>query len=92
MKTTPRPAGDRSVAVKRHEAVDDDADLSRTIDLRKDEDRHIDLAAGNQANETEDRAQDLAISENNRLLIDALERQRVPIEARPTAAEKDRKS
>jgi DnaK suppressor protein len=54
--------------------------LSSSIARDGGEDRLLELAAGAQANESEDRAQDATASDNNRLLVDVLTARRTSIE------------
>jgi DnaK suppressor protein len=54
--------------------------LSSAIDRKDDEDRSIHRAAVGQANESEDLAQDLTISESNRVLVGILAERRLAID------------
>ena len=56
------------------------ANLSSATGRNDDEDRSIQSASDGQANESEDRAQDSTISENNRLLIATLAERRLAID------------
>jgi DnaK suppressor protein len=68
------------VASQRQRLVEVYSQLSAAIDREQSEDRAVDSAAELQANETEDRAQDLEITENNRLNVDTLFGRRVSVE------------
>jgi len=54
--------------------------LSSSIARDGDEDQLLELAAHAQANESEDRAQDASVSDNNRMLVDVLTERRTSIE------------
>jgi DnaK suppressor protein len=62
------------VAGQRRRLLAQRALQSTAIEAEEKEDLAIQAASGNQAAETEDQAQDLTISENNRVLVDHLAR------------------
>jgi DnaK suppressor protein len=54
--------------------------LSSSIARDGDEDHLLEVAAGAQANESEDRAQDASVADNNRALVDVLQARRTSVE------------
>ena len=71
--TTPQPALDPSfLASQRKRLVALRTDLSRSMDRDAEEARQVLSADQDHANEIEDRAQDLAIAENDRILSSQL--------------------
>jgi DnaK suppressor protein len=65
---------------QRHKLVEELTQLSSAITREEDEERSIRRAAEGQADESEELAQDLTISENNRVLIGNLADQRLAID------------
>jgi len=68
------------ISGQRQKLVDERSKLATAMDGGEYENRLTVLAAQGQAGELEDRAQDLAITENNRILIGSLARQRRAID------------
>lgn len=80
MSNTPQRLDESFIASQRKKLADSRNKLSSAMNRDQSEDRLIDQAARNQASESEDQAQDLMISENNRILIDRLAQQLVSID------------
>jgi DnaK suppressor protein len=80
MNNTPQRLDESFIASQRQKLVDSRNKLLSAMNRDENEDRLIDLAARNQASESEDQAQDLTISDNNRILVDRLAQQLVSID------------
>jgi len=80
MNYLPLPLDASFVAIQRQRLVEVHSQLSTAIAREQREDQALERAAELQANETEDRAQDLELTENNRLNVDTLVGRRVSVE------------
>ena len=79
MISSPNSLDKAFIESQRQKLVAELTKLSSAIDRKDDEDRSIHRAAASQANESEDLAQDLMISENNRVLAGTLAERKLAI-------------
>jgi len=79
MISSPNSLDKAFIESQRQKLVAELTKLSSAIDRKDDEDRSIHRAAAGQANESEDLAQDLMISENNRVLAGTLAERKLAI-------------
>jgi DnaK suppressor protein len=78
---SPTPSLDPSfISGQRQKLVDERLKLSSAMNRGEDENRLTDLAARGQSDEAEELAQDLTITENNRILIETLANKRRAID------------
>ena len=80
MTSPPRFLDASFIAEQRRRLLADRLDLSSGMIRGENEDAQIELAASEQANELEDRAQDLTIAENNRILGEFSAQRRISID------------